>query len=321
MRILFLGASKRTSLVERFLKVDSDIECFFVEEGENHAVESLGTVLHGPKFNSQEFLVYLDSIIDSLEIDIVIPCLDSSVLGLATYKALDNESRAYCVVSELSLCKICDDKTGCDDFFVDQTTILSKIPRYGELGFSFPCIAKPKIGSGASGHKIFQDKREFGNWKGSRDDYVIQKLITGVEISVDAFFFYTDEGCRYTYYVRSRDVVEHGEVMKCSTYLLSDELRICIETALERMIGFARGPLNMQIIVEVGEQDDVYFVEVNPRFGGGVTMAIEAGINMPEYIIKTRKNQEFNMTSPKDTNKNLVMSRSRRDHFYNEPPF
>ena len=53
---------------------------------------------------------------------------------------------------------------------------------------------------------------------------------------------------------------------------------------LAEVIRGARGCINIQCFLTPG--NEVKFVEINPRFGGGVPLSIEAGADFPKWIIR-----------------------------------
>jgi hypothetical protein len=53
-------------------------------------------------------------------------------------------------------------------------------------------------------------------------------------------------------------------------------------------------------------------LEINPRFGGGATCGMEAGLDMASYILLERLSRPI--VRPKAM-RNLMMTRARRDFF------
>ena len=45
----------------------------------------------------------------------------------------------------------------------------------------------------------------------------------------------------------------------------------------------AKGPITLQCFVN---GNDITFIEINPRFGGGVPLSIKAGANYPKWILQ-----------------------------------
>ncbi len=57
-----------------------------------------------------------------------------------------------------------------------------------------------------------------------------------------------------------------------------------------------------------------FLIEVNPRFGSGVTLAIEAGLDCPRWVIRARLGRDL-PSEPVAWQEGLCLTRSRKDHF------
>jgi hypothetical protein len=75
--------------------------------------------------------------------------------------------------------------------------------------------------------------------------------------------------------------------------------------------GVWHGPLTLQVMDD-GQQ--ARLLECNPRFGSGVVCSIEAGLAVPEWILRERLGLPL-PDQPIAWRDGLCLSRSRRDHF------
>jgi hypothetical protein len=109
---------------------------------------------------------------------------------------------------------------------------------------------------------------------------ILQEHLDGTEYTLDLLFDFNGElRCVVP---RKRIEVRAGEVSK--------GMVDCEETVLDagwklgkKMKG-ARGCLNAQCFLS--DDKTVKFVEINPRFGGGVPLSIHAGADFPKWIIE-----------------------------------
>lgn len=307
LNILFLGASKRTSLLERFILVAESLNIklnmFSCEISEDFCpISHLATILEGPKFSDEKFLFWLDKIIQEKGINIVIPNMDQATVALSEYNEKFEHKNCWCVVSSHDLCEKMNDKILADKFFKSN-----HIPTFENTDY-FPKIVKAKLGFGAKGQYIVNSKEELNllSNKISIDDYIIQDYKKGIESTVDIYISpkYGLKG----YIVRDRLVVSDGEVMNCVTRIPEDNEKQLIET-IASIKGW-EGCITLQYMKY--EDNSFCVVEINPRFGGGATCGIACGLDMPKYILQEYLGNKLDELQIK----NLKMVRSRRDFFY-----
>ena len=116
-------------------------------------------------------------------------------------------------------------------------------------------------------------------------DLLIQEFIPGQEYTLDVLADL--EGRVLSVVPRERLEVRAGEVSKSRTVYRKD----LIEQGkyIVEKLG-AIGPVTVQCI-DNGQQ--VYWIEVNPRFGGGVSLAIQAGVDYPLLLYQMVKKQKL----------------------------
>lgn len=111
-------------------------------------------------------------------------------------------------------------------------------------------------------------------------DYIVQPFIEGTEYTVDIFCDYESNPFFIT--PRIRVAVRAGEVLK--TEIAMDEK--IIEECRKLIAGFQPcGPMTVQLIRQNTTGDD-YYIEINPRFGGGAPLSMKAGARSAEAILK-----------------------------------
>jgi carbamoyl-phosphate synthase large subunit len=257
--------------------------------------------LPGPRFASDEFAAFLLECVEARKIDIVIPNIDPATVALAKLRERLEKLGVHGVVSSVELCQTMHDKVQAEAFFRASGL---PIP----FGQSYPLLAKPRWGSASRGHVIFADDAERAFWAARNDasKFILQPFIKGNEYSIDA---YVDRRGKLTGHVaRLRVVVSGGEVNVTQTEQNAKVLEVA-ERAL-RLPGWY-GPMNVQVIDAAGGP---LLVEVNPRFGSGVTCSIEAGLDVPRYILRERLGLAPT-AGPVQWKSGLCMTRSRKDHF------
>jgi carbamoyl-phosphate synthase large subunit len=112
-------------------------------------------------------------------------------------------------------------------------------------------------------------------------DPVIQELLSGPEITIDALL---DLGGRPIHYVpRLRIRTVHGESIQGMTLEHDSVLETWIETLLDQCS--AMGALGPQTIQAFLTPRGPVLSEINPRFGGGFPLALAAGADYPSWLL------------------------------------
>lgn len=309
IKILFLGAAKRVSLLERFCAAAKELgvslHLYSCEaSAEFYPISHLASVLAGPVFTAHVFQIWLNRAIEEYGIDIVIPNLDTATVGLSRYRDEHEESKCWVVVSPHEICQTVYDKKLSDQFFRSI-----RIPCPDNTPKQFPKILKPRFGSASKGLQVARSEAEMARiMSNNSTDYFVQDYIPDArETTVD--FYVSRKGDLIGYVLRDRIEVSDGEVMVCRTREPSPEEA----EVIKRLAKSARwqGCITVQYI---SSNQRIYVIEINPRLGGGVTCAIEAGLDIPFYILSEFLGHD--VKPPVDVNHKLQMTRARRDFFH-----
>jgi carbamoyl-phosphate synthase large subunit len=304
LNLMFIGAGKRLSLLERFQSaaVAEGIELglFSIERERRVPIAGIAQVLEGPSLDTDQSDSFLLDKLTELGIDMVIPNIDNATVALARLKPQIAERGAWAVVSDLKLCEDMCDKELAEKWVRSQAI---PVPDRDE----FPRIVKLRNGSGAKGQHIVLDEAELSFLAKTinLDNYIIQTLLQGREYTVDAYVDRT--GRLLGSLSRRRLVVCDGEVEVSET-----ERHETILGLTQQILSYPgwEGPITLQFIA--GPHGNA-LIEINPRFGGGVTHSIHCGLDMPRWLIRERlglPNEPFN-----DWQEGSFMTRCRRDIF------
>jgi carbamoyl-phosphate synthase large subunit len=306
--LCFLGASKRVSLLERFVlaanELDVPIRMLSVEASTGFVPISFLAETHaGPRFTDPGFSNFLSRLCNEQGVDLLIPNMDAATVALAHFA---ERGEAFCAVSSVELCEAMHDKARSDTFFREHG-----IPVPVDTPGRYPKIAKPVFGFGGKGiRRLASDSERTGIGA----EFIIQDFVEGQETTCD---FYVDrQGALLGCVLRDRIEVSDGEVMVCRTRQPSAAEKALIE----KVAGIAGwyGCITLQYITDSSGKS--YVIEINPRFGGGATCSIEAGLDMPKYLLMEFMGQK---AEPAEKIRNIMMSRARRDFFteLNQPGF
>lgn len=215
------------------------------------------------------------------KIDAIIPTIDTDLLVLSENKELFKTIDTKVIVSDIDKIKICRDKRITAEFFNNINLYFPKTyDNYLEYDFVFPAFIKPKDGSSSiNAYKIntFEELEEFSKIV---PDYIIMPFIEGTEYTVDVMCDFDGNPIYIT--PRIRLAVRSGEVLKTKIDL---EKKI-IEEVETIIYNFKPcGPITIQLIREKKSEKD-YYIEINPRFGGGAPLSMKAGADSAATILQ-----------------------------------
>lgn len=307
LKILFLGAGKLLTLLEYFAtaakKQQVEIELLSFELTPICAISQIATVVKSPLFTNPEFPEFLIDFVKKNQISIVIPTMDSATVALSLVKEKLSEMGCTPVVSEHDLCTAMNDKFLSEEWFKKN-----HIP-CPENTEKFPKIAKPRFGYASKGIVRIKDESEweFFTKKSDPSQYLIQNLIGGDEYTVDA---YVDKKGRVVdIMTRKRIEVEAGIV---NTSLSHRNEAIIKETKRILEMGGWYGPITLQFFYN---EKGPSIIEINPRFGGGVTHSLHCGLDMPSWLMNEHMGKPIEHT-PHTWKDGSLMIRCRRDTYH-----
>lgn len=305
INILFLGAGKRLSLMEQFLRAaeecDVMVNLYSAENSMNLPIALIADIFLSPVFGTDEFEQWLIDFVKFKNINIIIPNMDSAAVCLAELKDKFLLEGILPVVSSFDICKIMENKIDANEWFVSHN-----IPVPGNE--CYPKIMKPKYGFGAKDQFIIRNNEERIDFLKINDinNYIEQEFIDGIEYSVDV---YVDKyGKLVSKMPRQRLRVVDGEV--------EESLSLnhpAIEKLIDQLFNINAGWFGPQTVQLIECQYDCKLIEVNTRFGGGVTHSIHCGLDMPKWIIKEFLGHDLPFFE--DWKKGSIMTRCRRDIF------
>lgn len=231
---------------------------------------------------------YVDTLIDICkkeDVSCLIPLYEPELELLARHRHSFSEIGVDLIVSENILLQKVLDKFKLYQWFkkIDIRTPLTLLPDEicGKDITNNKWVIKPRRGMGSK-DVFFAEGDDIKKYISQVESPLIQEFIMGDEYSIDAFVSYTGEVCSIV--PRKRLEVKGGEVSKSVT---------CTDTQIEKeslkilkQRGFY-GPITMQGILSPITKR-FYFIEINPRFGGGTPLSMEAGIPYASFIKKKK---------------------------------
>ncbi len=288
VNFLFTSIGRRVELVKHF--------CRWAEEQGNSKIVSVDisslapasyfTHKHYsvPRFNDSQYIPALLEICEKENIRGLIPLLEPEFPVLSENRQRFEAIGTTLVLSSAKVLETCRDKYLTYRFFRSAGIATPKTYLPEELTDNemlsdnlFPLFIKPRSGMGSANTFKVYGKRELDFFLDYIPNPVVQEYIEGIEYTMDVLNDFT--GTTIAVVPRERIEVRSGEVSKSRTVKDPELISLTIKVA-EKLGGI--GPLTIQAFKKT--DGEIVFTEINPRFGGGVPLAIEAGVKYPELL-------------------------------------
>lgn len=233
---------------------------------------------------------YIDqllSIVEGHHIRLLIPTTDLDLPLLAVHRSRFERLGCRVLVSDPDVIEVCQDKRQTYRFLqrhgFDCPRTLSPsaalaADRKGTL--TWPCVLKPWDGSAAKGNTLVHDREELRFYVRRIGNAICQERVEGTEYTCDV---YVDSDRRVRCVVpRQRIEVRWGEVSKA--WVVRDPRIMQVVAHLVQHLGAGPGVVTVQLFAT--EDKALRIIEINPRFGGGVPLAIQAGADFPKWLLQ-----------------------------------
>ena len=291
MNILFTGVGRRIELLQSFrnaaLVLNKELKIYGADmAGTAPALAYCDFTRRVVAMKDPGYIQNLLDICAADHIDLLIPTIDTDLLVLAENKEKFEAIRTRVMISALDKIHICRDKNNTSQFFVD-CGLHAPMPvnDWKEYRSGFPAFIKPKDGSSSINAFKVENEEELEVYAGQVEDYIVQPFVSGKEYTIDIFCDWN--GNPISIVPRERLQVRAGEVLK--TQICMDQTMIEESKALCKAFKPC-GPMTVQFI-----RDDTgidWYIEINPRFGGGAPLSMKAGARSAEAILKLMDGEE-----------------------------
>lgn len=286
IHILVTGVGRRVELMQAFrqaaLRLNINLKLYGADmAGTAPALAYCDFTRKVCAMRDPQYIPQLLDICAADKIDLVMPTIDTDLLILSRNAQAFEKIGTRVLISKPDKILICRDKNNTGDFF--QSCGL-KAPKsynnYREYPGPYPCFIKPKDGSSSINAFKVENEEELAIYAGQVADYIIQPFVSGREFTIDIFCDFDGNPIYIT--PRERVQVRAGEVLKTKIHM--DQTMIEEAKAICRSFQPC-GPITVQLIQnkETGEN---YYIEINPRYGGGAPLSMKSGARSAEALLK-----------------------------------
>ena len=308
IRILFTSVGRRVELMQAYRKAASELNANVLIYGADivdnaPALFFCDRKVIVPKIRETNYIPELLRICKEEKINALIPTIDTDLLILAKNKGKFKAVGTEVLVANEDKVALCRDKRFTADYFI-KCGLKSPVPvdDYTKYSGFFPAFIKPKDGSSSINAYKVHNADELKSYASMIDDYIVQPFIEGTEFTIDAFCDFDGNPIYIT--PRERIAVRSGEVLK--TRIAQDDTMIA--ECKQLLADFKpAGAITVQLIKQK-ETGDNYYIEINPRYGGGAPLSIKAGADSAKACIRILMGEKLAYL-PKVAKDNAVYSR------------
>lgn len=285
IRILFTGVGRRIELLHAFrndaLGLNKDLKIFGADmAGNAPALAYYDFSRNVVAMKNPRYIDNLLSICAADHIDLLIPTIDTDLLMLSEKREKFETIGTRVMSSSPDKIRICRDKNNTSQFLVD-CGLHAPMPvnDWKSYDAGSPAFIKPKDGSSSINAFKVENEEELEVYAAQVEEYIVQLFVSGHEYTIDIFCDWDGEPISIV--PRERLQVRVGEVLKSQIckdlQMISEAKKLC--KAFKPC-----GPMTVQLIRDNAGID--WFIEINPRYGGGAPLSMKAGARSAETVIK-----------------------------------
>lgn len=276
MNLLLTAIGKRIQLI-KYLKNDFKVigvDCSNLTPA-SYFVDKFYRV---QKYYEEKYVDTLLDICKKEKIDILVPLFENEFSILDENRDEFREIGTYLMLSDKRVLDICKDKWTTYQFFIENniSTPKSYLNTHDCID-KFPLFIKPRQGMGSKHSYKINNIKELDFYFELIDNPIIQEYMEGTEFTIDCICDL--EGNVISAVPRERIEVRSGEVSKSKTALDFDIINAVIDLCTKLK---AIGPITIQCMKQ--NDGSIKFIEINPRFGGGVPLSFEAGVDYGQIL-------------------------------------
>ena len=298
INVLITSAGRRVSLVKNFQKYAKVYTCD-MNPNMSAACQISDRYFKVPKVGEKNYIDVLLEYCMKKNINIVVPTIDPELPILSKAKEDFEKNGILISISSPNICETFYSKRKTEQFF---RKIRLKTPKIIDnlKDANYPLFAKLENSSSSIGAKKVENYEEAMILRRKNPSYVFQEYIKGEEYTVDAFV--NREGKVISIVPRLRLEVRAGEVSKGKT--VKDHQIIENIKKLFKHLNGAYGTITVQLFKK---RKEIFFIEINPRFGGGYPLSYLAGADFAKYLIKDYLGEKLEYSE--SWKNNLIMLR------------
>ncbi|WP_178988421.1 ATP-grasp domain-containing protein [Winogradskyella schleiferi] len=288
MNILITSAGRRVSLVRSFqteLKKLNPLGKVFATDADpimSAACQIADGFFKVPYLDEPGYIDKLLKYCKTHDISLIIPTIDTELHDLAKYKERLKQEGISVVISSLDFISKCRDKRIIHRFFEEHNVNVAK--EYAKEDYKLPLFIKPTDGSRSVDTYIIKSQEDLTEYHFSNEKLMFLEYLDHDEYDeYTCDLYYGKDHYLKCVVPRKRVEVRDGEVYKALT------VRNILVPYLKKNLNFidgAVGCLTAQFFLHKNDEQKIFAIEINPRFGGGYPLTYLSGANYSRWIIE-----------------------------------
>lgn len=288
MNILITSAGRRVSLVRSFQKelksIDTKGKVYAIDSSPflSSACQVADMCFEAPRLDDPDYIEILIALCKTQDVCLIIPTIDTELLELAKNKKRFEGHGISVVISSVEFVSKCRDKRLIHKFFLEHNVNIAK--EYAKDNYNLPLFIKPSDGSRSLDTYTIRSKENLTEYHFNNEKLMFLEYLDHREY--DEFtcdLYYNRDSILKCVVPRKRIEVRDGEVYKALT--CNNMLVPYIKKRLNYIDG-AVGCLTAQFFMHRADNNKIYGIEINPRFGGGYPLTYLSGANFSKWIIQ-----------------------------------
>lgn len=227
---------------------------------------------------------YVAQLLDAVRqesIGCLIPLTDVEVDALCSEKERFAALGCVVCVPDEPAARLCRDKLLMART-LEEARVCRTIPTFSPYGFEprdtdFPLMLKPLHGRSSQGQAVVRTKEAFASALAARTDYIAQPFLEGDVYTVDV----ARDRFGHVQALARRELLRTTNGLGTTVRILPGHPLEDVCAAIAARTGIV-GVVNMEFI---GHGEEFSFLEVNPRFSGGVGFSVLAGVDFPRLSL------------------------------------
>lgn len=288
VRLLFTCAGRRVELIRTFRRAAGRLGIkAVIHTADADPMPAAACVadraVHVPPVHSPDYVPALLALARRARIDLLIPLIDNELVMLAD--ARDKFARVGCgvLISSPEVVRLCRDKMETYRFLTRHGIDTPRTWLPEELSEQSPGVGryflKPRAGSASQGNYRIENLADIAPLLARVSEAIVQEYVEGTEYTLDVYTGF--DGRPRCVVPRQRIEVRGGEVTKARTVRHEGIIQTGFRVA--EALADCRGLVTIQLILT--PEGRIAVLEINPRFGGGVPLAIQAGADFPRWLM------------------------------------
>jgi carbamoyl-phosphate synthase large subunit len=293
INVLFTCIGRRVSLLNSFRRAAKQLRvkaCFFGTDTTelSSALQLCDKGFLVKPITHAAYIEELLAIVQANCVRLLVPTVDLDLKLLAHNRSKFDSLGCRVLVSTAKVVDICQDKRKTYRFLVKhgfdtpfttsiRSALITHIPK---KKLTWPCFLKPWDGYASRGNAVVNSRQELRFYGKRIPNAICQEFVEGTEHTCDV---YVDFDMKVRCVVpRRRIEVRAGEISKGQVVKHPAVMREAAR--LVETLGAGPGVITLQLFLT--KEGAAKFIEINPRFGGGVPLSIQAGADFPKWILQ-----------------------------------